>query len=223
MYLDLRDNLLTDIPKTIHNHQTLTHLLLQNNKITSLPNELGSVVTLKVLQLNGNPLMFPPREVINAGISAIMKYLNESYVRDIFTRSQSNLSEDTVSFNDNYRDNYIPQVTSYNSVIDQEKLKKSNNLRVKVKEKEHSSDSEEEFLSKIKGKCPKLAKSRHKTMPAYCQSSKYVKPHCIITGSLKNTEKIEQSYLKDLATKKHKEMLAKREKILQDRKLVFHS
>lgn len=216
MYLDLRENLLTDFPKTIQNHQALTHLLLQNNKISSLPCELGSVVNLRVLQLNGNPIMFPPREIINAGISKIKSFLHDKLIENIFARSQSVFSEDTRS---NFDENtsYAHDVVSYNSVIDEEKFK-NNNLIVQVLERE-SDGSDEEYYGKIEGKCPKLAKSRYKTLPTYFQSAKYLRPLYADSSNVQN-EKIKRAFFKDLAIKKHKDLLATRDRILQDRKSV---
>lgn len=213
MYLDLRDNQLTDIPKTIQNHQTLTHLLLQNNKLISLPYELGSVATLKILQLNGNPLTFPPKAILNAGFSKVKIYLHDKFIENIFERTQSVFSEDTRS---NFDENtsYSHDVVSYNSVIE-EKFK---NPTIKFNEKD-SEDSDEEYYGRIRGKCPKLAKSRHKTLPTYFQSAKYLKPLCADTSNRQN-EKIKLAYLKDLAIKKHKDILATNDKILQDRKSV---
>lgn len=96
MYLDIRDNQISDIPKTIENHQCLTHLLLQNNNVTSLPNELGTV-NLKVLQLVGNPLIYPSREVVNAGISKILEFLHKKYSEDMHNRSHNYLLDETSS------------------------------------------------------------------------------------------------------------------------------
>ncbi|KOB58161.1 Uncharacterized protein OBRU01_25490, partial [Operophtera brumata] len=202
MYLDLRDNQLTDIPKTIQNHPTLTHLLLQNNKLTSLPYELGSVATLKVLQLNGNPLTFPPREILNAGFSKVKIFLHDKFIENMFEKTQSVLSEDTRS---NFDENtsYGHDVVSYNSVIDGEKLK---NLTIQFNEKD-SEDSDEEYYGKVKGKCPKLAKSRHMTLPTHFQSAKYLRPLCVDTDD-EHYERAKQAHLKDLAIKKHKEFLA---------------
>lgn len=218
MYLDLRDNLLTEIPKTIENHQALTHLLLQNNKISSLPYELGLVATLRVLQLNGNPLMFPPMDIINAGISKVKSFLHDKYMENIFVRSQSVFSEDTRS---NFDENtsFGHDVVSYNSVIDEEKFKKNNNVTIHFYEKE-SNDSDEDYYEKANGKCPRLAKSRHKTLPTYFQSAKYLRPLHPDNKNEQN-EKIKRAFLKDFAIKKHKEHLATRDRILQDRKSVF--
>lgn len=206
MYLDLRDNRLTDIPKSIKNHQGLTHLLLQNNCLTSLPNELGTV-SLKVLQLNGNPMMYPPREIINAGITQLLKFLNDKYVDHLLAQSQSDVSEAE-------NEKEISQESiSYNSVV--ELKKQENNLSVKLNEKDL--DSDEERYPKFKGKCPKLARSRYKNLPTYYQSCKYLKP-LYADGKKEREEKIKQAYLKDKAVMKHKDLLATREKILQERK-----
>lgn len=213
MWLDLRENQLTDLPKTIKNHQCLTHLLLQNNCLTSLPNELGTVANLKVLQWSGNPLMYPPREITHKGIKEIKKILNEKYIDEIFAQTQSDVCGDT----DTTRENEPSQEgRSYNSVLDEGNLK-IKNLSVQLSEREV--DSEDEYYGKIKGKCPKLDKSRHRTLPCHYQSAKYLKP-LLADGKKVKEEKIKQNYLKDLAIKKHKDLLATREKILQDRKYV---
>lgn len=41
MWLDLRNNLLEEIPKSIAFHEHLENLLLTNNNLQKLPNELG--------------------------------------------------------------------------------------------------------------------------------------------------------------------------------------
>lgn len=41
MWLDLRNNQLEALPKSIAHHEHLEHLLLTNNNISKLPNELG--------------------------------------------------------------------------------------------------------------------------------------------------------------------------------------
>ncbi|XP_004922105.1 uncharacterized protein LOC101741999 isoform X1 [Bombyx mori] len=213
MYLDLRDNILTDLPVTIQNHQCLTHLLLQNNKLTSLPNELGSVVTLKVLQLAGNPLMYPPREIIMAGTRKIITYLHEKYIENIFARSQSVGSDDAIgTYEENHKDSSKPELASFSSVHGG-KLKC---LSVQFSEKELY-DSDEEYYAKIKGKCPKLPKSRTKSILSYTQSAKYLNALRADNVDIQN-EKIKIYYLKERALKKHKELMVKRDKILQERK-----
>lgn len=210
MWLDLRDNRLVDIPISIKNHQGLTHLLLQNNCLTTLPNALGTVISLKVLQLSGNPLMYPPREVIKAGVTEIKKYLNEKYIGQILmcSQSQSDISEDTHSIC-----NQTQEGISYNSVLDVSRIKESN-LRVKLNERD---DSDDEFYAKIKGKCPKLDKSRYASLPPYYQSAKYLKP-LRTSGEQEQMIKIKQNYLKDKAIAKRKQLLATREQNIQNRK-----
>ncbi|XP_059050573.1 leucine-rich repeat-containing protein 40-like [Achroia grisella] len=213
MYLDFRDNQLTDIPKTIQNHQYLTHLLLQNNKLAVLPHELGTV-NLKVLQLKGNPIMYPPRDILNAGISKILKFLYDKHVDNMFAQSYIG-SEDTLS-SVNLTEN-SQGVLSYNSVIHGDKLKEKT-LLIKLNEKD-CDDSDDDCYGKIKGKCPKLAKSRFKTLPSYCQSSKYVSPPRV-SSKVEQDQRMKRNYLKDLALKKYKDLLERREKILQDRRNV---
>lgn len=41
MWLDLRNNLLEEIPKSIARHGNLENLLLTNNNLRKLPNEMG--------------------------------------------------------------------------------------------------------------------------------------------------------------------------------------
>ncbi|XP_053619432.1 leucine-rich repeat-containing protein 27-like isoform X2 [Plodia interpunctella] len=213
MWLDLRNNCLTNIPKSIQTHPSLTHLLLQNNKLTALPDELGTL-SLKVLQLNGNPITYPPKEIINEGTLKILSFLNQKCIEKILVQSPIELSEDgqsTRTFDT------ISQSRSYNSVLDRSKIKEKS-LSVILNDKEVDSE-EEEYYEKIKGKCPKLAKSRYKSVQSYTQSSKYVDPPEAESKAVANF-KIKQNYLKDLAIKKHKDLLAKRDKILQDRKNI---
>ncbi|XP_063834822.1 uncharacterized protein LOC135083993 [Ostrinia nubilalis] len=212
MWLDLRDNELTDFPKSVQNHPSLTHLLLQNNQLNSLPNELGTT-NLKVLQLNGNPLVYPPKEIIKGGVTKILEFLHHKYIDNIFAQSQSDVSD--AASTANYPDVFNQEVVSYNSVIDGDKLKKSKTLSIQFSERELE-ESGDECYSKTKGKCPKLAKSRT-LIPPYYQSSKYVVPQGADSREIQNV-KIKQSYLKDLAIKKHKDLLATRDKILQGRK-----
>ncbi|XP_032523625.2 asporin-like [Danaus plexippus] len=210
MWLDLRDNELTDIPITIKGHKSLTHLLMQNNKLISLPNELGTVKCLKVLQLSGNPLIYPPRDVINAGTAKILSFLLAMYEAE-----NGSVLSDKTSASD--IDKIINRARSYNSVLDEEKLQNHKTLSVQFSERDNY-DSDEDYYSKIKGKCPKLHKSRTKTLPPHCQSSKYLKRPIISLEQV--NEKMKQSYFQDIALKKHKDFVVKTEKILQGKKNV---
>lgn len=215
MYLDLRNNLLTDIPQTIKYHHALTHLLLQNNKLTSLPNELGTVATLKVLQLNGNPLRFPPKEIISAGVSKIKKFLGD-HLTETLLRPATADSEGASSIRDNASCNDV--LASYNSFAEEGKIVR-NDLIVQLNEKDDSDDSDE-YHGRLCRKCPKLAKSRRQILPSYLQSAKYVSVGPIKTSSKEIQAKIKAAHVKGLAIKKRKEFLDASEKILQERKSV---
>ncbi|CAH2097176.1 unnamed protein product [Euphydryas editha] len=218
MWLDLRDNELTAISKSIENHKSLTHLLLQNNKITSLPNELGTVMTLKILQLTGNPLRYPPIEILKAGTVNILTYLYEKYMKETFENEVS--QSDKASNSVDCLDKYICGGRSYNSVLDGDKLQEHKPLLVQFSEKDVCGDGDdEESYPKTKGKCRKLPKSRTKTLPSYSQSSKYLKP-LVTSSKIVQDEKIRQSFLTDLALQRKKDLIAKRDKILQGKRNI---
>lgn len=206
-----------DIPQTIKNHRSLTHFLLQNNKITSLPNELGTVTTLKVLQLSGNPIMYPPRDIINAGTSKILCFLHNKLVEELFEESPS-IASDKASESGHSLEKFVYEGRSYNSVIDGAKIQRKA-LSVQFNEKDISEydDEQEDYYTKIKGKCPKLPKSRTKILKPYNQSAKYLKPLMVCSKKVQE-DKMKQSYFRDLALKKQKDLIAKREKILQGRR-----
>ncbi|XP_041985273.1 E3 ubiquitin-protein ligase LRSAM1-like [Aricia agestis] len=206
-WLDMRNNILSEIPKTVQNHQKLAHFLLKNNKIVSLPNELGTVQNLKVLQLSGNPIEYPPPEIIKAGTSKIIAFLRDKFLNEIL-ESPSNVSDKTIDLENSTRFRQNPNSSSHNL-----KSKSRNNLSVQFTEKDN--DSDEEQYSKNGGKCPKLAKSRSKTF--LTQSSKYLKPLRVPTKS-KQDEKMREAFLKELAIKKQKDINAATETILQGRR-----
>ncbi|KAL1498142.1 hypothetical protein ABEB36_008991 [Hypothenemus hampei] len=79
MWLDLRNNQLEELPKSIAHHEHLEHLLLTNNNLRELPNELGLLTNLKALQVADNPLVYPPKKTIQEGTKAIKKFLKEEY------------------------------------------------------------------------------------------------------------------------------------------------
>nr|CAD7262544.1 unnamed protein product [Timema shepardi] len=103
-WLDVRNNKLTQFPKTVAYHDNLQVLLLQGNQIQRLPLELGGfwgplsvgvpgrlpqsplstlnpslglVPKLRGLQLLGNPLTFPPDTVVQSGVLAILEFLRQ--------------------------------------------------------------------------------------------------------------------------------------------------
>ena len=74
-WLDLRNNILCEIPRNIGEHKKLKTLLLGRNKLKFVPAELGLVKTLNGLNLSDNPLEEPPQTVLMKGISAVQVYL----------------------------------------------------------------------------------------------------------------------------------------------------
>ncbi|XP_023951266.2 leucine-rich repeat-containing protein 27-like [Bicyclus anynana] len=215
-WLDLRENELSDIPKTVKYHPSLNHILLQNNKITSLPNELGTVTSLKVLQLSGNPLMYPPRDIIKAGTESILKFLNEKIIEEALEETRSIVS-DKASASDCLE---LPlNSRSYNSVIDGPSIPPNKTLSVQFSERDYFDGEENELYPRIKSKCPKLAKSRSKPLPPHCQSAKYPRP-LVMCPKKEQDKKIMQSILMDAALKKQKDLIAKSDKILQGRRNI---
>ncbi|CAH1154330.1 unnamed protein product [Phaedon cochleariae] len=79
MWLDLRNNVLEYVPRSIAHHEHLENLLLTNNNLQALPNELGLVPKLKALQVSENPLVYPGRKIIVEGTKAIKNYLREQF------------------------------------------------------------------------------------------------------------------------------------------------
>ncbi|XP_065640191.1 leucine-rich repeat-containing protein 40 isoform X2 [Hydra vulgaris] len=77
LWLDLRNNNLRSLPKSISKMFHLKNLLLENNKLSSLPLELGYLTSLTGLNLSNNPLVFPPKHVIEIGVKGILKFLQE--------------------------------------------------------------------------------------------------------------------------------------------------
>lgn len=213
-WFDIRDNRLSNIPKSIKNHQNLSHLLLQNNNLTTLPNELGTVMSLKVLQISGNPLIYPPKEIINAGTGKTMQFLLKKFIdeQDSLLRLAS-VSDENSSLNTKLLSE--TDLKSYNSVYE-ENLKNRQYLSVLLSEKDVT-ESEIEFYSKNKRKCPKLATSRKKVTPCHTQSSKYLKP-VYARSKEKQDVKITQTFLREMALKKQKDLMARKDKILQGRK-----
>ncbi|XP_044516243.1 leucine-rich repeat-containing protein 27 [Gracilinanus agilis] len=75
VWLDLRHNQIRAIPSGIGAHKNLKTLLMEKNPIKSLPVELGNLMSLKALNLRNCPLEFPPQDVIQKGLMAILAFL----------------------------------------------------------------------------------------------------------------------------------------------------
>ncbi|GBP32442.1 Leucine-rich repeat-containing protein 27 [Eumeta japonica] len=204
MWLDLRDNELRELPKFILNHPSLTHLLLQNNKLTSLPPELGTVHSLKILQLSGNALSYPPQEIVKSGTKKILDFLNEE-----FNDSIDLISEDTARNYSEIIDEGAFQKRSYDS----EDEPKSAPLTVKVNEKE----SEQETPPPSPRYCPRFVNCRRKILPPHAQSRKYVKPFVVLSAQ-QHAARIKHNLRKEVDRNKQINILASREKNIQNRK-----
>ncbi|XP_033005235.1 leucine-rich repeat-containing protein 27 isoform X3 [Lacerta agilis] len=75
VWLDLRYNKIKELPPGIGCHKQLKTLLLERNPIKRLPVELGNISSLTALNLRHCPLEFPPLEVIQKGLPAILSFL----------------------------------------------------------------------------------------------------------------------------------------------------
>ncbi|XP_074088229.1 leucine-rich repeat-containing protein 27 isoform X2 [Macrotis lagotis] len=75
VWLDLRHNKIKAIPSGIGSHKNLKTLLMEKNPIKSLPVELGNLMSLKALNLRNCPLEFPPEDIIQKGLLAILAFL----------------------------------------------------------------------------------------------------------------------------------------------------
>ncbi|CAI5774816.1 leucine-rich repeat-containing protein 27 isoform X2 [Podarcis lilfordi] len=75
VWLDLRYNKIQELPPGIGCHKQLKTLLLERNPIKRLPVELGNISSLTALNLRHCPLEFPPLEVIQKGLPAILSFL----------------------------------------------------------------------------------------------------------------------------------------------------
>lgn len=64
MWLDLQNNLLTEIPKTIAYHENLESFLLTNNNLYYLPNKSDLFPKLETFEVSENPLEHPAGKII---------------------------------------------------------------------------------------------------------------------------------------------------------------
>ncbi|XP_034994304.2 leucine-rich repeat-containing protein 27 isoform X1 [Zootoca vivipara] len=83
VWLDLRYNKIKELPPGIGCHKQLKTLLLERNPIKRLPVELGNLSSLTALNLRHCPLEFPPLEVIQKGLSAILSFLQRMIGEDL--------------------------------------------------------------------------------------------------------------------------------------------
>lgn len=78
--LNLSNNKLKYLPDTMGNLQNLNELNISNNEaIEKLPKSLGQAQNLVDINLNGLNITYPPKSIIECGVSAIIKYLAREY------------------------------------------------------------------------------------------------------------------------------------------------
>ncbi len=77
IYLHAGYNQLISLPKEISQLQNLFYLDIKCNLLSEVPREIAQLKKLKRLELEDNPLIFPPVEIVNQGISAVMDYLKK--------------------------------------------------------------------------------------------------------------------------------------------------
>ncbi|KAL8550003.1 hypothetical protein ACS0TY_008723 [Phlomoides rotata] len=75
--MDVSNNFadLQSLPRSIGNLEMLEELMSNNNQIRSLPDSFGMLTRLRVLNVEGNPLVVPPRDVIEKGAQAVVRYM----------------------------------------------------------------------------------------------------------------------------------------------------
>ena len=76
-WLDLRNNLLTQLPPALGELRNLRTLLVAGNRLTELPVEIGNLNKLTGLNLSGNPLVDPPKNIVQQGVRQVLSYLQQ--------------------------------------------------------------------------------------------------------------------------------------------------
>ena len=86
--LNLENNNLKFIPKSIGNCNQITYLYLDNNELESLPESIGNLSKLKGLHLHNNKLKLLPKSILNlSNLELLDITCNESlpkYIRKLF-------------------------------------------------------------------------------------------------------------------------------------------
>ncbi|KAL7061985.1 hypothetical protein AAHC03_01223 [Spirometra sp. Aus1] len=80
-WLDLRNNQLLEISRSICKLVNLTNLLVGANKLTKLPVEIGALKKLKGLNVEKNNLEFPSKDVLCRGTKYVISYLQRCFER----------------------------------------------------------------------------------------------------------------------------------------------
>ncbi|KAK6127570.1 hypothetical protein DH2020_038688 [Rehmannia glutinosa] len=75
--MDVSNNFadLQSLPRSIGNLEMLEELMSNNNQIRVLPDSFGLLTRLRVLNVEGNPLVVPPRDIVEKGAQAVVRYM----------------------------------------------------------------------------------------------------------------------------------------------------
>ncbi|KAK6154054.1 hypothetical protein DH2020_013693 [Rehmannia glutinosa] len=75
--MDVSNNFadLQSLPRSIGNLEMLEELMSNNNQIRVLPDSFGLLTRLRVLNVEGNPLVVPPRDIVEQGAQAVVRYM----------------------------------------------------------------------------------------------------------------------------------------------------
>eukprot|EP00002_Diphylleia_rotans_P000134 TRINITY_DN10072_c0_g1_i3.p1 TRINITY_DN10072_c0_g1~~TRINITY_DN10072_c0_g1_i3.p1 ORF type:complete len:1168 (+),score=178.51 TRINITY_DN10072_c0_g1_i3:199-3702(+) len=73
--LDISYNLLVQLPEWLGALKSLRILNFSHNAVSRIPVSLGNLAYLTILELEDNPIIFPPKHVVEGGVSSIIAYL----------------------------------------------------------------------------------------------------------------------------------------------------
>lgn len=168
--------------------------------ISYLPYELGTAKKLKYVQLSGNPIIYPKKHVIELGTEAILKYLHSHYEQD---SSKPNLCDD--------------QLIDV-SLKQSENLEDFENKNEQMKQDNFAKLTKNCLFEKSFSVLPNTNFSK-KTLklPKYFNSNRYVKNNKVKSKE-EFIESIEDRLIEDIWLQERKEILNRREKVIQDRK-----
>ncbi|XP_077284426.1 uncharacterized protein LOC143909977 [Arctopsyche grandis] len=190
-WLDVRNNLIEKIPLSIKNHANIETILLQNNKISYLPYELGTVKKLQYIQLNGNSIIYPKESIIKLGTPALLKFLRLQYEQE----NEVNTILDDYKFIDVSMKQYEQKKTqSFNT----DELYEP---QIKF----------EEGLKCLNDNLAKFLKSKS------LKTNKYLKNN-MVKSNEDQVILIQKNVMRDIWLEEKREILNKREKVIQDRK-----
>ncbi|XP_028915102.1 leucine-rich repeat-containing protein 27 isoform X1 [Ornithorhynchus anatinus] len=140
VWLDLRNNKIKHLPSGIGTHKFLQTLLLERNPIKTLPVELGNLTSLKALNLRYCPLEFPPMNIVEKGLLAILAYLRQ-WDQEKCT-SLSSASQDKIHFSTDE----ITELLKSGLDLSQERANKEGDTRFQKRNDKVTSKEKEDFF-----------------------------------------------------------------------------